>query len=514
MLPELRKSGIYVLGDVAWGTHFCQFYQTREDLLELLVPYFAAGLENNEFCVWVVCPPLTKEDALQALQKNISDFDQYLKKQSIELISYDRWFLADGKFDETFVGDAFGDRLKNALAKGYDGMRVNGNETWLANDDWGDFMDFEHRLDTATKDLPVIVSCTYHLPNLSGSNLLDVAHSHDCMLAKRRGNWEILEEQDVKKAKAKMQRESEELEYRVAERTKELAMVVDVLQNEVNERKKAEDELRMVYRRLSYHVENTPLAVIEWDRDMAITRWSGQAEKIFGWSAAEALGKNMYDPDFPLVFEEDKPKVERIAMQLRQGLVSRNLSLNRNYTKGGKVIYCEWYQSALKDEDGNIITILSLTHDVTERKISEEKLNRSYEQIRSLSEHLRSVREEERKYVAREIHDELGQYLTVLKMDAGLLSKKLQDADAVVRTKLRALMGLIDTVVYSVRRIASELRPSLLDDLGLTAAIEWHLEEFKKRTGIKTRFIEPPEELLVRGTTISVSVPFHENISS
>jgi signal transduction histidine kinase len=151
----------------------------------------------------------------------------------------------------------------------------------------------------------------------------------------------------------------------------------------------------------------------------------------------------------------------------------------------------------LRDEQGNVVTILSLTHDVTERKEAEEKLNTSYEQIRSLSEHLTNVREVERKHIAREIHDELGQELTVLKMDVGSLVKKLPLTDDIMRKRLASFSGLIDNIVQSVRRIASELRPSLLDDLGLTAAIAWHMEEFEKRSGIKSHFKEPKDEWIL-----------------
>ena len=283
------------------------------------------------------------------------------------------------------------------------------------------------------------------------------------------------------------------LEKKVAERTRELAMVIKQLKKQIGERKKAEDELRLAYQRLSYHVGNTPLAVIELDKDLNITKWSAQAEKIFGWKASEVLGRNMYDSDF-LIYEDDQTKVNSIAYGLMEGLVDRDVSLNRSYTKDRKVIYCEWYNSVSRDDQAKVINILSLAHDVTERKKAEEKLNQSYEQIRSLSAHLGTIREEERKYIAREIHDELGQYLTVLKMDVGLLNKKIHVTDETVQRKLQGLPGIIDNIVYSMRRIALELRPSLLDDLGLSAAIGWHLKEFQTQSGIKTYFSEWEEE--------------------
>jgi signal transduction histidine kinase len=134
---------------------------------------------------------------------------------------------------------------------------------------------------------------------------------------------------------------------------------------------------------------------------------------------------------------------------------------------------------------------------VTERKKTEQNLNRSYEEVRQLTSHLQNIREEERSHIAREIHDELGQQLTVLKMDVLGLSKKLGDQDAVIQQKIRDITELLDSTVRSVRRISSELRPSLLYNLGLDAAIEWHLKEFGKRSGLKTIFIEPAGEVKI-----------------
>ena len=84
MTPELRKSGIEVLGDVPWGSHFCQFYETKKDLLELLVPFFKAGLENNESCLWIIADPMTMADALSAMEKSVPHFQKYLKKKVLK----------------------------------------------------------------------------------------------------------------------------------------------------------------------------------------------------------------------------------------------------------------------------------------------------------------------------------------------------------------------------------------------------------------------------------------------
>src|SRR5580704_2982148 len=144
-VTELRKTGIEILGDTPWGSHFCHFYETKEDLLDCLVPYFKAALENNEFSVWVLFEPVTEEDAKTALRAAVPDVDRRIEAGDIELISYAEWYLEGGSFDLTRVVNSLRHKLSAALAKGYDGMRVNGNEAWVTNEDWRDFTEYEDR---------------------------------------------------------------------------------------------------------------------------------------------------------------------------------------------------------------------------------------------------------------------------------------------------------------------------------------------------------------------------------
>ncbi len=139
------------------------------------------------------------------------------------------------------------------------------------------------------------------------------------------------------------------------------------------------------------------------------------------------------------------------------------------------------------DNEKQIIGVIHILRDITERKHSEEELKSSREKLRNLAAHLNSVREEERKLIAREIHDELAQSLTALKMGLVWLDKKLPAATAPLTEKIKSMSSIIDMTIYTVRRISSELRPVLLDDLGLQAAIEWQAKEFEDRTGISCK---------------------------
>ena len=96
---SIRETAINVLGDVPWGTHFCLFYKTKEDLFDILVPYFKAGLRNNELCMWVTSEPLSTKGADEALRKAVPDFNQYLEKRQIQIIPHEEWYLKGGTFE-------------------------------------------------------------------------------------------------------------------------------------------------------------------------------------------------------------------------------------------------------------------------------------------------------------------------------------------------------------------------------------------------------------------------------
>lgn len=140
-------------------------------------------------------------------------------------------------------------------------------------------------------------------------------------------------------------------------------------------------------------------------------------------------------------------------------------------------------------------TILSVARDITERKTADEKVKRTSKRLRDLASHLQSVREEERTMIAREIHDELGQVLTVLKIQISLLSKKLNEDQQPLKDKFDSVSLLIDQTVETVQKICAKLRPGILDELGLVAAIDWQSQEFSTRTGIQSEFIFPSDEI-------------------
>lgn len=250
---------------------------------------------------------------------------------------------------------------------------------------------------------------------------------------------------------------------------------------DISSLKRAEAELRISEQKYKLLFENNPLPIIVFSKkDFIVLEINASAITHYGYTRDEFLQMNVKDlrpPEDLLKFEE-KFK-ETIA-------TGGYLGIWRHVKKTGEMIDVEvsGHEIIYRDTPARLV----LCNDVTEKLKAEENLKRSYEEIRQLASNIEKIREQEKIKIAREIHDELGQQLTGLKMDISWLSKKLKPDEKILQDKVREVMQLLDETVKSVRRIASELRPGMLDDLGLVAAMEWQSEEFEKRSGIKVEF--------------------------
>lgn len=258
----MRKTGIDVVGDMRWGTHFCLFYESKADLLDPLVSYCKAGLENQEFCLWVVAAPLTVEIASQALKQAIPEFERYSLDGSIEIIATRDWYLQDGTFDLDRVIAGWNEKLTCASARGYVGIRVTGDTAWLEKKDWKDFSEYEDSLNAAIANQHLAVLCTYPISSCGAAEILDVVRTHQFAVTRRKGDWEVVETAGYKQAKAEIHRLKDELEQRVLERTSQLTAMNEELRKEVDQRQRAEDAVRRTQGKLikAHEEERTRIA--------------------------------------------------------------------------------------------------------------------------------------------------------------------------------------------------------------------------------------------------------------
>jgi len=203
-LMELRKSGINLIGDTPWGTHFCQFYETKEDLIDILVPYFRSGLENNEFCMLITSTPLSSKDAKYEFNKLIPNFEDYLKTGQMEILSYNEWYTVDGLFDTDRVLDGWVKKHDKAILNGFDGLRLSGNTFWLEKEDWNNFVEYEEAVDTVIGNFKMMALCTYCLEKCNAAEVIDVVNNHEFALIKRSNKWELIETTEHKRTEKEL----------------------------------------------------------------------------------------------------------------------------------------------------------------------------------------------------------------------------------------------------------------------------------------------------------------------
>ncbi len=197
---ELRHTGFQATKRIPWGTHFCQFYETTGDMLQVLLPYFKAGLENNEKCIWITSEFLDTDMALHSLKKYIPGFSKFIDKRQIEILPHNRWYLRKGIFEmKRVLVDWVGEHNK-ALSAGYSGLRVSGNPFWLeSKKEWDDFIAYESEINKVIDKYKLIVLCTYSLNKCSSRDVIDVVTNHEFALIKRQGKWKRIENVKNKK---------------------------------------------------------------------------------------------------------------------------------------------------------------------------------------------------------------------------------------------------------------------------------------------------------------------------
>ncbi|MBN1547031.1 MAG: PAS domain S-box protein [Syntrophaceae bacterium] len=256
-----------------------------------------------------------------------------------------------------------------------------------------------------------------------------------------------------------------------------------VLGNSMNttEQKEARSRLEELEALESSILDAIPHAVIGLHNRLFIFA-NNAVEQVFGWRPEELIGKNVR-----LLYRSNED-YDEIARRFYTALETR-----RTYStefparrKDGREILCLMNASRI----GEVLRerrIVVTYEDITEQKKAQQELETSREQLRNLSLHLQSIREEERTRIAREIHDELGQSLTALKMDISWLGNRIAVTNPPLQKKTGYMSKLIDSTIDTVHRISSDLRPGLLDDLGLVAAIEWQTQDFQRRCGLPCR---------------------------
>ena len=332
---EKRKTGIDFIGDAPWGTHFCQFYKTKKDLTDILVPYFKAGLKNNEFCLWVTSEPLKVEDAKRSLRKAVKNLDEYIKTGQIEILDYSQWYTKTGKFDADKVLKGLVEKEKQAIEKGFDGLRLTGNISWLEKRDWKSFVDYEVMVNNVIHNYKMLAICSYSLDKYKAPEILDVMGVHQFVIINRNGKWTIIES---------------------------------------TERKWAEESLKQLIYQHQLILDAAGEGIVGLDLEGKITFANPFALKTTGYDIKELIEQELHKlvhykkPDGTPYPREECPSYET----LKNG-IPKNIRNDVFFKKDGTSFPVRYTSTPIREQD-KIVGAVVTFHDITERKRAEEML--------------------------------------------------------------------------------------------------------------------------------------------
>ena len=247
--------------------------------------------------------------------------------------------------------------------------------------------------------------------------------------------------------------------------------------HDITDRKRMEDELRRSNERFRL-VLKAPIVLFAQDRDLRFT-WVYNPAPEF--DADALIGKTDA--------EVAPPDQAAAPMALKRQVLETGKAARREIAVSiaGKTSWHDLHVEPHRDASGEVIGVTCISIDITERKRVEQQVRDSRERLRRLTKRLHAVREEERGLMAREIHDQVGQALTSLKIDLSWLVNKLPKNQKAARGRASSMISVVETTLDSVHDLSSRLRPAILDDLGLEAAIEWQAQEFTSRTGCNSK---------------------------
>jgi two-component system, LuxR family, sensor kinase FixL len=428
-----RKSGLPEIGDMPWGTHFCLLYNSAEELLEILAPYFAKGLAENEFCMWVTSDLVSVDDAKAALRAVVPDLDGFIAAGQLEIIDYRDWYIRDGQFDARRVLRAWTDKLATAEQSGFEGMRLTGDTFWLDKTTWQGFSHYEATADRIISSARMLALCAYPLPKCSPRETFDVIANHAFAMIKEDGRWLSFKSANRQRLGQAL-RESEGRQHAILEAVQD--------------------------------------AIIAFDKSGSISSINAAGARMFGYEADELLGA-----DIRLVLPE-KRATDIAMLHRRRQVKAEGSRETTGRRKNGEAFPVEITLSATRHDDTPVF--VGSVRDLSEKRQAEARLKQiQVDRLAAMGGIAAGL--------AHELNQPLSATKTYLKVAERLMAvppdqRQVQVEDALARAAEQVERA--GRIISSLRGLASHGEPNkLIQSLHglITKTCECFAGSFKER---------------------------------
>lgn len=404
--------------------HICQFYQGKQDLVNTLVPYFKAGLENNEYCIWITSEPLGDSEARAELSREVPDLYRYENSRQIEIIPYTEWYIKDGVFDASEVTEHVTERLETALRRNYAGIRLSGNASWLDKRDWKEFIEYERQADAKTSDYPGLAICAYPLKFLGVNQALDVIDHHRLSVIRRGVQW--------------------------------LQINKTGFELEENENTSA------------YQQYDTPVPVLIIEPDTRIIYANPSFQSLTGFSLSELFGQK---PPYPWWADKTLSLYNQLfTKRLRKKVKGYEIPIRR---KDGEQLWVE-INSEPVEHQGRLTYYLSNWLDITGYKQRQQHTETYALQVTK-------TREAELKKIAEKLHEDVAQSLAALRLMIEAIIGDREPLSVKTKNRLYEIRYRLADILKDVSYLSYELRPGDLDILGWRASCELLIAELNEK---------------------------------
>jgi hypothetical protein len=191
-MHHITRCGLPGVEHIPFGTHGCHFYGNRDELVAALVAYFVAGLRGNERCLWITAPPLPARDALPALRAAWNRADDAIRDGALRIFDFEHWYAGSANLKGLDVVELWLREEERALAEGYNGLRINGNASFLKPDDWASFMEYEQAVTERFRGRRIVALCSYALAQCNDQQISEVMQTHHCAFEHLDGDWQVV----------------------------------------------------------------------------------------------------------------------------------------------------------------------------------------------------------------------------------------------------------------------------------------------------------------------------------